>query len=133
MQKQCKNYKKHNLVYLHKKRNEKEKLVVNINSLCLVVVVEVVVPQGSKIYVAASKPPRGLMRGGVSALQCSEVVVLIMLVVLNILVLSLIFCCDWGFPCSFEHPYHRKCNIFINFLKFSELVFFCDKFENLLV
>ena len=55
-------------------------------------------------YVAAPKPPRGLMRGGVSTLHSSGVVVLVMLVVLSILVLSSTFDCDWSSRLGFERP-----------------------------
>ena len=48
---------------------------------------------------AAPKPPRGLMKGSVSILQYSGVVVLVMLVVVSILVLSSNFRCDWR-PCK---------------------------------
>ena len=45
---------------------------------------------------AARKPPRGLVRGGVSTLQYFGVVVLVMPVVLSILVMSSTFRCDWS-------------------------------------
>ena len=66
------------------------------------------------IDVVAPKPPRGLMRGGVSTLQYSGVVVLVMPLVLRVLVLSSTFGCDLSSRFGFEHPAVKKCCIVVN-------------------